>query len=189
MAIANEPLNVLQAWIDQHPKYAYTTEALERSPAGGDVRVTLRVTFDAGTNTETVHVVRGNGAGSDLRWSGGTGVEVRGPGLVHVLSLRLNVRDPRILSPRGNDIRTAVFSRVVGCFAAHADRVRTLSTSPQGTVIALEDARGIHCGDEYGGQDVTTDRLTLAGDGRPVLRERLNGTTVVERWSIEDVKS
>lgn len=189
MAIVSEPLSVLQAWLDQHPKYAYTTEALERSPAGQDVRVTLRVTFDAATNTETVHVLRGNGAGSDLRWSGGTGVDVRGPGLVHVLTLHLNVRDPRILSPRGNDIRTAVFSRVVGCFAAHADRVRTLATSAQGTVIALEDPRGIHCGDEYGAQDVTTDRLTLAADGRPMLRERLSGTTVVERWSIDDLQT
>lgn len=189
MLTASEPLALLQAWIDQHPKYAYTTEALERSPAGQDVTITLRVTVDAATNVETIHVVRGNGAGSDLHWSGGTSVDVRGPGLLHVLTLHVNVRDPRLLSPRGNDIRTAVFSRVAGCFVAHADQVRTLSTSAQGSVIALEDARGIRCGDEYADRDVTSDRLTLASDGRPLLRERLSGTTVVERWTIDDVKT
>ena len=182
------PLAVLQAWVDQHARYAYTTEAYERRPAGGDVTATLRVTYDAALKTETVHVVSGHGAGTDIRWSGGTSVDVRGPGIVHLVAMRTSVRDARLLSPRGNDIRTAVFSRVARCFLAAADRVRVAATSPQRDVIALTDAAGVRCGDEYGPSKITTDRLTLDPvDGHPLMRERLSGTRVVERWTVRDL--
>jgi hypothetical protein len=184
------PLAVLQAWINQHPHYAYTTEADERGPSGGNVTATLHVTYDAATQTETVHVVSGHGAGSDIRWAGGTTVDVRGPGLVHMISARMSVRDGRILSPRGNDVRTAVFSRVVRCFVSGADRVRVVSTSARANVIELVEAAGERCGDEYGPENITADRLTLdASDGHPLMRERLNGSTVLERWTIRDLQS
>jgi len=189
MLTSGEALNALQMWVNQHPRYAYTTEALERSPGGRNETVTLRVTYDAAGNTETVHVLHGNGAGSDLRWAGGDAVEVRGPGVLHVLTLHLKVRDPRVLSPRGNDIRTAVFSRVVACFAAHPDRLRTVPAANGETAIELEDPHGVRCGDEYADTDVTTDRVTLAPDGTPRLRERLSGAAVVERWTIEDLQA
>jgi hypothetical protein len=184
------PLAVLQAWIDQHPKYAYTTEADERGPSGNNVTAALHVTYDARTKTETVHVVSGHGAGSDIRWTGGTTVDVRGPGLVHIVSARMSVRDSRILSPRGNDIRTAVFSRVVQCFVSAAARVRLVSTSSRANVIMLTDRAGEHCGDEYGSDKITGDRLTLDPvDGHPLMRERLSGTTVLERWTIHDLRT
>lgn len=184
------PLAVLQTWLDQHPRYAYTTEAFERLPSGAGVTATLHVTYDAAMKIETVHVVSGRGAGSDIRWSGGTSVDVRGPGVVHILPVRMAVRDARILSPGGNDIRTAVFSRVVRCFVAAADRVRVASRSPRQDVIALTDSAGVRCGDEYGSGEITTDRLTFdPSDGHPLMRERLSGTTVVARWSIRDLRT
>jgi hypothetical protein len=179
-------LAALQAWLNGHPSYAYTTVAVERAPAGNDVAATLRVTFDGPANLETVHVVRGTGAGSDIRWAGGANVDVRAPGLLHVLKVRMNVRDARVLSPRGNDVRTADFARIVGCFAANAARVRVAASAPHAEVIALDDPRGVRCGEEYGdGTVVTEDRLTFdPADGRPLMRERLSGAGVVERWTI-----
>jgi hypothetical protein len=183
------PLAPLQSWLDKHPRYAYTTLAEERSPAGNDVTARLHVTFDAATNTETVHVLAGKGQGSDIRWSGGTSVDVRAAGILHVITVRMNVRDSRILSPRGNDIRTAIFARVVGCFAADVDHVQTRSSTPRATVIGLSDSRGVRCGEEYGDDGATEDRLTFDPvDGRPLMRERLSGATVVERWSIDDLR-
>jgi hypothetical protein len=184
-------LAALQAWLNGHPSYAYTTVAVEHTPAGNDVAATLHVTFDGPTNTETVHVMRGNGAGSDIRWAGGTNVDVRAPGLLHVLKVRMNVRDARVLSPRGNDVRTADFARIVGCFAANAGRVRVSSAAPHAEVIALDDPRGVRCGEEYGdGAAVTEDRLTFdPADGRPLMRERLSGANVVERWTIAGLAS
>jgi hypothetical protein len=179
-------LAALRAWLKQNPSYAYTAVAVERSPAGSDVAATLRVTVDGPAHTETVHVERGNGAGTDIRWSGGTGVEVRGPGLLHVVNVRMDVRDARILSPRGNDVRTADFARIVGCYAANLPSVRVVSSAPHAEVIALSASAGVRCGDEYGdGDAVSEDRLTFdPADGQPLLRERLSGGTVVERWTI-----
>lgn len=184
------PLAALQAWVNQHPSYAYTTEAVERTAGGREVPATLHVTFDGVTKTQTVHVVRGNGAGSDIRWSGGTTAVVRAPGVLHLLQMRMNVRDRRILSPRGNDVRTADFARVVKCFAAAAHHVHVESSSPQATVLALVDDRGVRCGAEYGDEGVTEDRITFEpADGRPIMRERLAGGSVVERWRIEDLQT
>ena len=102
----------------------------------------------------------------------------------------MSVRDSRILSPRGNDIRTAVFSRVVQCFVSAAARVRLVSTSSRANVIMLTDRAGEHCGDEYGSDKITGDRLTLDPvDGHPLMRERLSGTTVLERWTIHDLRT
>ncbi len=179
-------LAALQAWLKAHPSYAYTTVAVERSPAGNDVAATLRVSFDGAAHAETVRVERGNGAGTDIRWAGGSSVDVRAPGLLHVLKVRMNVRDARVLSPRGNDVRTADFARIVGCFAANAHSVRVAASAPNTEVIALDDNHGVRCGDEYGdGSSVSEDRLTFdPADGRPLMRERLSGGTVVERWTI-----
>jgi hypothetical protein len=184
------PIAVLQSWLNVHPRYAYTTEASERGPAGTDVTATLNVTYDATTKTETVHIARGKGAGSDIRWSGGPDVDVRGPGLLHLVTAKLSVRDPRILSPRGNDVRTAVFAGVAACFAANADHVQLVSSSPSQNVIVLTINGGERCGDEYGPDKITADRLTLdAADGHPLMRERLSGTMVVERWKIDDLQT
>jgi len=190
MLPATAPLTALQAWVNQHPRYGYTTEAFERTPAGDTSIARLRVTFDTASTTETVHVLAGKGAGSDIRWSGGTTVEARAPGFLHMVGMHVAVRDPRILSPRGNDVRSAVFSRVVQCYADGGARVRVQSTSATQTVIVLTDASGVACGDEYGSAKVTADRLTLdATDGHPLMRERLSGTMVVERWRIEDLQT
>lgn len=184
------PLAVLQAWLNLHPRYAYTTQASERGPAGDDVTSTLHVNYDAKAKAETVHVVSGKGAGSDIRWNGGANVDVRGPGLLHLVSARMSVHDARILSPRGNDIRTAVFARVLACFVGGAERVRLVSSTPRENVIELTDNAGEHCGNEYGPDKITADRLTLdASDGHPLMRERLSGTTVLERWKIGDLQT
>lgn len=183
------PVAVLQAWVNAHPRYSYTVAASERNSAGHDVSATLRITVDATKHSEDVRVLNGSGAGTNIRWSGGDSVAVRGPGLAHVLSIRMSVRDGRILSPRSNDIRTAVFARVAACFAAQADRVHAVVKSARETVLTLSNERGIACGPEYVDAAVTTDRIVLdAADGHPLLRERLEGQTVVERWVISDLR-
>ncbi len=186
MVADTSPAAALQAWVSAHPRYAYIVEASERSDDGAQTPATLRVTVDATKNTEDVHVVRGPGAGSDIHWNGSDTVNVRGPGIAHMLSMRVNVRDARILSPRGNDIRSAIFARVARCYTAASDVHSALADGQ--TVLTLNGARAAACGPEYGEAGITSDRVTLdAGDGHPLLRERLAGSTVVERWVIHDL--
>ena len=183
------PVAVLEAWVNGHPRYSYTVEAKERNAAGAEISATLRITVDMAKHTESVHVVKGSGAGSDIVWSGGDTVAVRGPGIAHLITVRMNVRDRRILSPRHNDIRTGVFARVAACFANDAGHVHTVTSATRETVMTLTDARGIACGPEYADGTITVDRITLdAIDGHPVMRERLQGPTVVERWLIRDLR-
>jgi hypothetical protein len=185
MVPATDGVAVLLAWLDRHPQYAYTADAYELTPSGTPADVTVRVTYDATTKVETIHVVRGHGAGADLRWTGGDTVDVRGPGLAHFVTVHLPVRSPLLLSPRGNDARTAVFSRTAACYAADASHV---DTTVSGTTLTLTDDHPT-CAGDYGSTAVTTDRLTLEADGRPLERERLDGTTVVERWTITDLQA
>jgi len=177
---------VLQAWLDRHPQYAYTVDAYELAPNGTTQTVTLRITYDAVTKVETVHVLHGRGTGADLRWAGGDTVDVRGPGLAHMVTVHVPVRTSLLLSPRGNDLRTAIFSRAAACYAADASHVET---TMDGTTMTLTDDHPT-CTGEYGSLPVSTDRLTLnAADGRPLERERLDGTTVVEHWTISDLQT
>jgi hypothetical protein len=183
------PVAVLEAWVSAHPRYSYTVEAKERNAAGAEIGATLRITVDMAKHTESVHVVRGSGAGSDIVWSGGDTVAVRGPGIAHLITVHMNVRDRRILSPRHNDIRTGVFARVAACFANDAAHVRTITSAAHEAVMTLTDDRGIACGPEYADGTITVDRITLdATDGHPVLRERLQGRSVVERWVISQLR-
>jgi hypothetical protein len=189
MAVPAGPAAVLEAWVNQHPIYAYTTRALERT-ASGEVSTTLHVSYVASEQLEIVDVVSGSGAGTEMRWSGGDTVAVRPPGLFHIVRLRLGVRDPRVLSPRKNDIRTGVFERVVECYAAQPDRLRVEAVAPHELRITLRDDLGVRCGPEYGDDGVTVDRITIdAEDGHPLERERLAGSTLVEQWSIGDLQA
>jgi hypothetical protein len=136
------PVAILEAWVNAHPRYAFTVESSERRPSGGDEVTVLRITIDSVQNTESIHVLAGRGRGTDLTWSGGERIVVRGPGLAHMLAVQMNVRHERILT--------------------------------------LTDDRGIACGPEYADGTIMTDRITVdAADGRPLLRERLEGPNVV----------
>jgi hypothetical protein len=181
-----EGIAALQAWLDRHPQYTYTVDAYELAPNGDKQTVTLRITYDAATKVETVHVLSGRGTGADLRWAGGDTVDVRGPGLAHLVTVHVPVRTSLLLSPRGNDLRTAILSRTEACYAADASHVET---TVDGATITLTDDHPTCTGD-YGSSPVATDRLVLdATDGRPIERERLDGTTVVEHWTISDLQT
>ena len=174
----------LNAWLAQHPQYAYTADAYEVGADGKSSDATIHVTYDSASNVETVHVVRGPSAGTDVRYAGGTSVSVRGPGFAHVISIRLPLRDPRVLSPNGNDARVAALGPVARCFAADAAH---LTISQTGDTITLTDKRP-SCTDGYGTLPITADQITLAtADGHPLLRERLAGPTVMGRWTISDL--
>jgi hypothetical protein len=174
---------VLQAWLSDHPRYAYSVDAYERAADGTESKATFRVTYDATSKVETVHVTSGRGAGTDLRWTGGSTVDVRGPGLAHMITLHLDVRAPQILSLLGNDMRTAALASVTDCYAADvaheqmggpADALTLTDNNPQ-------------CGPAYGTTPISMDRLTFDPDGHPIMRERSDGTNVVERWTIHDL--
>jgi hypothetical protein len=180
------PAAIFQTWLDQHPRYSYIARCYEVPANGAPVTSTLRISFDAPTHTATVHVISGKSAGTDARWDGGSTIQVQPAGMLHALTLRLDLRNAQVLSPRGNDIRAADLTRIAACFATDAEHDRTETAGDQLTLI--DDAP--HCTEGYGPAPVTSDRLTLdAADGHPIERERLDGTSVVERWTISDLQA
>lgn len=187
MAIASAPAEALLAWAAAHPAYTYNVEATELGPSGASAQTTLRIGFDG--HTETVHVVKGEGAGTDITWRGGPTVTVRPRGLLHVVSLNMGLRDRRVLSPRKNDIRTGVLSNVAACFVRYADSIKVERANTTQRVFAIQNERGIHCGEADGDTRITVDRLTIASDGQPVARERYIGSQLVVRWAISDFTS
>jgi len=176
-------LAVLNAWIERHPTYSYTATAVELQADGTPNTAVLRIAYDTATNVETAHVVSGRMAGADVRYAGGDTADVRGPGLAHFISVRISLRDPRILSPRGNDARVAIFANVARCYAADAEH---LHVSESGDVMVIDDDSP-SCTGGYGPLPVTRDRLTLDADGEPLERDRFDGTTLVEKWTITDL--
>jgi hypothetical protein len=182
----NAPVDALLEWTRSHPAYAYTVDATEL--AGTAVRhSTLEIAYDGRVPLETVRVIDGSGKGTVVTWRAGERAGVRPPGVLHALAIPMSVRDPRILSPRGNDVRAAIFARVADCIAAHAGEAR-IERGPATTAIEIRDPDGIRCGAEDGDARVTVDRVTLDRDERPIARERYVGTTLVERWVMRDLR-
>jgi hypothetical protein len=181
------PVAALLAWTRAHPAYRYTVDATEYG--GGVVqRTTMEVSYDARVPVQVVRVIEGSGRGTVVTWRGGDRVSVRPGGILHAITVSMNIRDARILSLRGNDVRTAIFSRVADCVAAHAETVH-IERGPASTVITIRDPGGIHCGEEDGDRMVTVDRVTVALDERPIRRERFAGETLLERWEMRDVRT
>jgi hypothetical protein len=178
-------LAILNAWVERHPRYAYTATATELDANGTPQVAVIRLTYDAATNVETAHVMRGRMAGADVTYAGGTTADVRAPGIAHMFSVRLSVRDPRIISPRGNDARVGIFANVARCFAADAAHLHVEGTGDVVTIV--DDAPS--CTEGYGASPVTSDRLVLGDDGQPLERDRYDGATLVEKWTISDLQA
>jgi hypothetical protein len=186
MVALNAPVAALLEWTRSHPAYTYTADAAELS--GNRLqRSTLAIAYDSRIPLETVRVIAGNGKGSIVTWRTGDRVSVRPPGLLHIVTVSMNVRDGRILSPRGNDVRSAIFARIADCITAHADGARIVRGTGT-TAIEIRDPAGIHCGTEDGDAGGTLDRVTLDGDEHPIQRERYVGATLVERWVIRNLR-
>ena len=186
-AAADTALQALERWVRATPAYAYTVSATEFS--GSRVEsTTFEITYDSRNQTEHIHVTAGPGAGSNITWTGGDHVSVRPPGIIHMLTVSLDVRNPKIMSMRGNDIRTGVLTRVVACYRAHADKLSTERADASGQsllALTIYDPAGIHCGPEDGDTGVTRERLLIVpATGLPAMRERYAGNTLVERWVI-----
>jgi hypothetical protein len=177
-------LAVLNAWVEKHPTYSYTATAVELQADGTPETAVIRIAYDTATNVETAHIISGRMAGADVRYAGGDTADVRGPGIAHFISVRLPLRDPRLLSPRGNDARVAIFSNVARCYDADAAHLRV---SESGDVLVIDDDNP-SCTAGYGPLPVTRDRLTLDADGEPLERDRYDGTALVEKWTITDLK-
>lgn len=181
-------LAALLAWTRAHPAYSYAVDATEYAGRGVQTS-SFQIVYDARGPYESVRVVRGKGAGSVVVWRGGDRVSVRTAGVLHVLPITLGIRDARVLSIRGNDVRAGIFARVAHCLAAHAANIATERASESLVVLSIHDAAGIHCGEEDGDSAVTVDRVTISSrDAQPVMRERYVGETLVERWIIRDLR-
>ncbi|MFN2460705.1 MAG: hypothetical protein ABR591_08470 [Candidatus Velthaea sp.] len=189
---AQTTLQGLLHWIRATPAYTYTVDATEYSGSRAEAS-RFEITVDERVPSEVVRVVGGQGSGSVLTWTGGERVRVRPPGVLHALRLRLSVRDPKVLSLRGNDIRIGILSRVAACFSAHADHLSVENTRWAGqpaVALTISHPSGIRCGAEDGDSTITRDRLVLAErDDRPLERERSIGSTVVVRWIISDARA
>jgi hypothetical protein len=189
-AAADTALKALESWVRTTPAYAYTVSATEFSGARVE-STTFEIQYDSRTQTEHIHVAAGPGAGSNITWTGGDHISVRPPGIIHVLTVSFDIRNPKVMSMRGNDIRTGVLTRVVACYRAHADRLTTERADLSGqslVALVMSDPAGIHCGVEDGDTGVTRDRILVSPTtSLPVLRERYAGNTLVERWVISDL--
>lgn len=177
----------LMSWLKTHPAYSFTVEASERDDAGRFEHATLRVVYDSSGPREEVHVLDGKGAGAEITWHGDDSVVVRPGGLFHVVALPMSVRDRRILSPRGNDIRIGILSDVAACFA---ERARPVPAAAGELVYEIDNpsARS-SCGAHDDGTPITRDRIVCTADGQPIRRERYVGSEIVEEWTISDFET
>jgi len=178
-------LAVLNGWVERHTRYAYTATATELDATGAPQTAVLRIAYDRTTNVMTIHVVQGRMSGTDMHYAGGDTADVRGPGLAHMISVRLALRDPRLLSPRGNDARVANFANVARCFTADAEHLRVAES---GDVMTIDDEAPT-CTEGYGALPITSDHLILDADGQPLERDRYDGPTLVEKWTITDLQA
>ena len=185
--LAAAPIAALVAWTRSHPAYSYAVDASELGEHGM-IRSAFEISYDGRVPVETVHVLAGNGAGSIVVWRDGDRVTVRPPGVLHAVALGMNVRDPRLLSPRKNDVRNAIFSRVADCVAAHAADV-TVERSGEHETFVIREPAGVKCGAEDGDDAVTVDRVTVSAvDGHPIMRERYAGEVLLEKWVMRDLR-
>jgi hypothetical protein len=189
-AAADTVLQVLERWVRTTPAYSYVVDATEFSGSRTE-STTFEIAYDTRAAAEHIHVTAGPGAGSNITWTGGDHVSVRPPGIVHMLTVSLDVRNPKIISMRGNDIRTGVLSRVVACFRTHAEHLTTERIEMSGQSLAaltMTEPAGVRCGPEDGDIAVTRDRILISpATGLPVMRERYAGSALVERWVIRDL--
>jgi hypothetical protein len=179
----------LMAWLATHPAYTYTVEATELDAAGRLENVTLHISYDASGPLELVHIVNGKAAGADITWHGTDAVVVHPGGIFHALGIPMSVRDKRVLSPRGNDVRVGIFANVAACFARNPNVLRSIP-APGQMAFELVDPDGVDCGadDGSGAERVTRDRIVCTADGRPLRRERYIGSELVETWTISDLQ-
>jgi outer membrane lipoprotein-sorting protein len=171
--------------------YSATIDAHEVEGSSSDDRA-MRFWF-LGPDHAKLEVLKGQGAGTRLIWSGGSKVGVRG-GVFSLFPVSLDLHDPRITSPRGNTMLRAEFQPVLDCFATHRNAVAEAPGPPldgQATVlVTLSIAGGISCpGDSERDREVTKDVLTVAKATAVVQkRERYVGDALVERWVLSDMK-
>lgn len=180
---------VLLAWVQTHPSYSYTVDASERAGSGADERVTLRISYSAREGVERVRVLAGKGAGTDVLYAGGDRAKVRVGGFLHAVPVSVGIRDPRLLSPRKNDVRVGILGEVAACFARHGRAAVALPLAEGRIAIEIREPGGFGCGAADGDDRVTVDRIVIDGDGRPLQRERYVGEALVVRWTIRDVNT
>jgi len=140
-----------------------------------------------------IEVVKGPAAGTRLVWTGGDKAHVRG-GIFSWLPIYLDLHDSRIVSLRGNTMLRAEFKPGLDCFVAHRDAV-TEAPGPkvdgQATVlVTMNIPSGLNCpADSATDHAVTRDVLTAFRSSATVVkRERYVGDTLVERWTLSDMK-
>jgi hypothetical protein len=171
--------------------YSVTIDAHETDASAVDDRI-IRFWFREPQQAK-IEVVKGPAAGTRLVWTGGDRAHVRG-GIFSWLPVYLDLHDPRIVSLRGNTMLRAEFKPGLDCFVAHRDAV-TESPGPkvdgQATVlVSMMIPSGVNCpADSAKDRSVTKDVLTaLRSSATVVKRERYVGDTLVERWTLSEMK-
>jgi len=171
--------------------YSVTIDAHEVDGSAVDDRI-IRFWFRKPQQAK-IEVLKGQAAGTRLVWTGGDRARVRG-GIFQWLPIYLDLHDPRITSIRGNTMLRAEFQPALDCFVAHRDAVSE-SAGPkvdgQPTVlVSMTIPAGVNCpADSVKDRAVTKDVLTaLRSSATVVKRERYVGDTLVERWTLSDMK-
>lgn len=172
--------------------YSVTIDAHETDGSAVDDRI-LHFWFREPQQAK-IEVVKGPAAGTKLVWTGGDKAHVRG-GIFSWLPIYLDLHDSRIVSLRGNTMLRAEFKPGLDCFIAHRDAV-TEAPGPkvdgQATVlVTMNVPGGLNCpADSVKDRGVVTkDVLTaLRSSATVVKRERYVGDTLVERWTLRDMK-
>jgi hypothetical protein len=183
---------LLGRWHSVHA-YDFNVDAVEHE-SGETKSASMHVSVDVDKRFERLVITAGAHRGSIVTWTGGDAETVKLPGILSVVSLQEPLRDPKVVSLRGNDIRTADLGAILDCYSGHRDSmVEAPGPDVNGTPttsVSIVDKNGIVCdgNDPDQGKVVTKDELLISnGTGWPRRRMRFEGTTLVEQWDIQDI--
>lgn len=191
-AVAQLPAlqELLTRWAHVHD-FSVTIDAFETSGKRTQAQK-LRYEYRA-PHQALLEVLDGPARGSVVVWNVGDPKAVAYRRGLAFFKLHADPHDPRLTSMRGNGVMTPNFSALLDCFAAHRSHVSEepgprFENEPT-RAIALNYSEFTCPNDSADDREVTRDVLYVARDtGLPVLRERYEGNTLVERWGLLGLK-
>lgn len=171
-----------QAWSKVH-SYSAVLVMHERSGATVQDR-TYNYTF-VKPSTATIVITRGPGKGGRETWTGGDSVVASPPGLLSRLRLRLSIKDPRVVTLRGDTIAMASF----GWLLQHLQSKGRLSQAP-GPSIGAHDTTQISLTveDPASNGGITRDVVDISVATKfPVRVLRFAGSTLAKQIDFNEV--
>ena len=170
--------------------YSLTIDAHEVDGARIDDR-TLRYEFRK-PDRARLEVLSGNGAGSVVIWHGGNDAVAYRRSLPWLRG-HFDARSKRVTSPRGNGVLTPNLGALLTCWSEHRDALseHALDDGDDAGSDRIElRYDGFSCPtDAARDKDVTRDVLIVSRSTHLVMRrERYEGSTLVERWTLRDLQ-